>query len=106
MRELFRQMRSLVGRANLRASCEQQPGDVAGFARGLAAVTRNAERGHHAFVDSEGVYLGFTQLLWRGDSIVIHRIWTLKPGKGDGSRIMRILCDLADRHGVVLSLKV
>jgi hypothetical protein len=76
------------------------------FMQDLAAVTRPAERGHHAFVDADGVYLGFVQLLFEpGRRIVLHRFWTLKSGQGHGSGILRTLCDLADRHAVEIELR-
>ena len=32
-------------------------------------------------------------------------LWTLHPGKGNGSLMLRTVCRLADRHGIELVLK-
>ena len=36
----------------------------------------------------------------------IHRIWTQEFGRRNGSMMLRTLCELADRHGVEMRLKV
>jgi hypothetical protein len=35
----------------------------------------------------------------------IHRIWTDEPKKGNGTAILQVLCDFADRYAVELTLK-
>jgi GNAT superfamily N-acetyltransferase len=77
------------------------------FVEELGKVFRVAERGHLAFVEADGTYRGFIQLIWgSGGQITIHRLWTLEAQKGYGSLMLRALCGLADRHGVELTLKV
>lgn len=63
--------------------------------------------GCFAFANPGGGCHGFVQFIISSDeSIQIHRLWTLEPGKGNGSIIVRALCELADCHGVELKLKV
>ena len=60
-----------------------------------------------AFPDSNGGLHGYVQLLPESPySIRIHRLWTIERGRGSGSIILATVCDLADRHGVELLLKV
>jgi GNAT superfamily N-acetyltransferase len=77
------------------------------FIADLNQVFLQVERGHHAFVDAAGIYLGFVQLILYPDHrVTLHRLWTLASGKGYGSIMLRALCDVADRHGVEITLKV
>ncbi len=50
--------------------------------------------------------VGYSQLHRRGGEVTIHRLWTVSRARGNGSKLLRTLCDLADRNGVVLRLKV
>ena len=69
-------------------------------------LVRAADRGSYVFMNPDGSYRGFVQLLWgRGRRITIHRLWSLQHGKGHGSMMLGSLCDLADRHGVEIVLK-
>jgi hypothetical protein len=62
--------------------------------------------GTYAFSDGVGERTGFVQLIPRGArEVTVHRIWTFAPRCGHGSAMLKSLCGLADRHGVVLKLK-
>ncbi len=81
--------------------------NVADFLAELAAMAKPAGEGCFAFAKPGGGCHGFVQFIISSErTIQIHRLWTLEPGKGNGSIIVRALCQLADRHGVELKLKV
>jgi hypothetical protein len=80
--------------------------NVIAFLEELAAVAPPAGGGHYGFKKPDGHALGFVQLISSERMIQIHRIWASEPGTGGGSIMMRSLCDLADRNGVELKLKV
>lgn len=81
--------------------------NVADFLTGLKTVASSADRGSFAFAGDDGHSVGFAQFIIDTDRrITIHRIWTREPGNGNGAAMLRTLCDLADRHGVELALKV
>jgi hypothetical protein len=80
--------------------------NVVAFLQELVAVAPPAGRGHYGFKSAEGRSHGFVQLICSDRIIQIHRIWASEPGMGVGSIMMRALCDLADRHGVEMKLKV
>jgi hypothetical protein len=95
----------LFFRRSKTASAEPAP-NVSAFLTGLAAFAKRVERGAHAFVDDAGVCRGFVQFIICSDrKISIHRIWTLRPGEGNGSKMLQTLCELADLHEVELTLK-
>lgn len=76
------------------------------FLRDLRTVSRSAGQGCFAFMDSEGECRGWVQFIVRKPTCLeIHRLWTLKPGKGNGTAMLSALCTLADRHGIELVLK-
>jgi len=79
---------------------------VSGFASDLALIARPAGGGAHAFLGEDGSCRGFVQIIWDSASeMVIHRLWTLSPGAGNGSMMLRAICELADRHGIAIKLK-
>jgi hypothetical protein len=76
------------------------------FLADLRIIAAPAGRGDHTFPGPNGGY-GFAQFIVRShDTLTIHRLWTLQPGQGIGSSMLRTLCDLADRHAVTLTIKV
>jgi hypothetical protein len=80
---------------------------MADFMSELHAVARPVNDGCLAFVGSDGTCRGFLQLLpTAGRAITIHRLWTLTPGGGNGSWMLRTLCTLADKYQVEIRLKV
>lgn len=79
--------------------------EISTFLAELILFTRPVGQGSYAFVTPDGANRGFVQLIVGADRITIHRLWTRETGKGNGAYILRALCDLADRHQVVLSLK-
>jgi hypothetical protein len=81
-------------------------GNVVAFLDELVAVAPPAGQGHYSFKDADGGSLGFVQLICSERIVQIHRIWATQPGRGGGSIMMRTLCELADRHGVEMKLKV
>src|SRR5450432_2577009 len=81
--------------------------NVANFIAALKVIAPAADRGSYAFIRPTGGYYGFVQFIIRSDwQLDIHRLWTLEPGKGNGSIMLAVLCKLADIHGVELRLKV
>jgi hypothetical protein len=72
----------------------------------LATVAQPAGYGAYAFLDSDGSSRGFVQLIWDSPrAATLHRLWTLKRGAGNGAMMLSKLCELADRHGIEISLK-
>jgi hypothetical protein len=81
--------------------------NVANFISALKIIAPAADRGSYAFIKPGGGCHGFVQFIVRSDhQLDIHRLWTLDPGKGNGSIMLTALCKLADTHGVELRLKV
>jgi ribosomal protein S18 acetylase RimI-like enzyme len=79
---------------------------VAGFLDALAKIAPRSDRAEYTLRSPDGAY-GFVQFIVRSsDMLTIHRLWTLQPGRGVGSHMLNTLCELADRHGVALALKV
>jgi hypothetical protein len=76
------------------------------FLADLSAIAPPAGQGAYAFMGDDGRCRGWVQFIPEsGSQLIIHRLWTLQPGKGNGKHILRAVCDLADRHGVELILK-
>jgi hypothetical protein len=85
----------------------ERPSYVGNFLVELGRMAPAVGGGHYAFAKPEGGCLGFVQFIIRSDcQIEIHRLWTLDVGKGNGTKMLRTLCDLADRHEVEIKLKV
>jgi hypothetical protein len=83
-----------------------RPASVDRFLADLQAIAAPAGRGDYTFPGPSGGH-GFAQFIAKShDTLIIHRLWTLQPGKGIGSSMLRTLCDLADRHAVTLTIKV
>jgi GNAT superfamily N-acetyltransferase len=62
--------------------------------------------GTYGFLNGLGDRIGFVQIVPFSESeVTVHRIWTAEPRKGHGSAMLRQLCMLADKHGIVLKLK-
>ncbi len=80
--------------------------NVVAFLQELVTVAPPAGGGHYGFKKPDGHSRGFVQLICSERIVRIHRIWASEPGTGDGSIMMRTLCELADRHGVEMKLKV
>ena len=78
-----------------------------GFFKDLMQFAPAIGRGDFEFRAADGRNRGFVQIIpWGERAIKLHRLWANDPGKGDGSHMLRALCDLADRHGVEIQLKV
>ena len=76
------------------------------FLNDLKLIAPAAGEGAYAFVTADGYCRGWVQFIIRSDRLLeIHRLWTLQSGKGNGSIMLRALCDLADRHHVEMVLK-
>ena len=76
------------------------------FLNDLKTIAPAAGEGSYAFVAADGTCRGWVQFIIRSDRCVeIHRLWTLQPGKGNGSIMLRAVCELADRHDIELVLK-
>ena len=83
------------------------PTNVADFLNELSTLAIPAGRGDFTFTTPDGHHDGTVQFIINSPlAITIHRIWSAKPGNGAGSRMMRTLANLADRHGVEIRLKV
>jgi len=82
-------------------------GSVNGFLGELSTIAQSAGRGDYTFPMEDGTKHGAVQFIVRSPRrLIIHRLWSLHPGKGSGTKMLQTLCDLADRHDVELSLKV
>ena len=80
--------------------------NVGNFLADLSAVAPPAGQGAYAFPGADGHCRGWVQFIVEsGRQVIIHRLWTLHPGKGNGKHILRTVCELADRHEVELILK-
>jgi hypothetical protein len=76
------------------------------FLGALSAIAPNVGEGAYAFPAGDGHCRGWVQFMPEsGRQLIIHRLWTLQPGKGNGRHILKTFCDLADQHGVELILK-
>jgi GNAT superfamily N-acetyltransferase len=76
------------------------------FINDLKIIAPAVGEGSYAFVAPDGSCRGWVQFIIRSDRAVeIHRLWTLQPGKGNGSIMLRAVCDLADRHGIEMVLR-
>jgi hypothetical protein len=76
------------------------------FMRELMSVAPAAGQGCYAFVGADGTSRGFVQIIPGSDrQLTIHRLWTLQPGAGNGTTMLRAICALADRLGVEIILK-
>jgi RimJ/RimL family protein N-acetyltransferase len=85
---------------------EPPPSNVAEFLAALAKIAPSPGRGDYVFPRPAGGSHGFVQFLAHSHrELVIHRLFARHPGEGGGSIMLRALCDLADRHGVELTLK-
>jgi hypothetical protein len=82
------------------------PQNVKNFLSALMVIAPPAGDGDYMFTKSEGGCHGFVQFIHNSPrSLTIHRLWTLERGQGNGSIMLRKLCQLADEHGVELTLK-
>jgi GNAT superfamily N-acetyltransferase len=76
------------------------------FLTDLGRIAPVVGPGTYAFLNGLGVHTGFVQILpFPASEVTVHRIWTLAPRQGHGSAMLRQLCSLADKHGIVLKLK-
>ena len=76
------------------------------FFEELKSITHQTGSITHAFNDPNMGLIGYIQLHRAGGTITIHRIWTVFPKRGYGSKMLRQICELADRHQVFIKLKV
>ncbi len=76
------------------------------FSDELRAIAPPSGRGDYVFHDASGETLGFAQITatYR-DAVTLHRVWVDRPGSSHGTAILRILCELADRHGIGIIIK-
>jgi GNAT superfamily N-acetyltransferase len=76
------------------------------FIANLVEIAPQTGHGTYAFRDDIGEVAGFIQLIPESQNLLrIHRIWSLHPRHGHGSRMLNQLCELADQHGITLKLK-
>jgi CheY-like chemotaxis protein len=72
----------------------------------LIGIAPQAGAGTYAFSDAAGVRIGFVQIIPAShNEVTVHRIWTLECRRGHGSTMLRWICELADRHGIILKLR-
>jgi hypothetical protein len=82
------------------------PQNVRQFLAAMEAVAPRAGLGAYGFRNPDGGCYGFVQFIVNSpQSVTIHRLWTLQPGRGNGAAVLRKVCDLADYYGVELTLK-
>jgi|GEM_PF-4988462 len=83
------------------------PNVVRGFLAALKEIAPPAGMGAYALKNADGGCHGFIQFVPHTPaSLIIHRLWTLEPGKGNGAAVLGLVCELADRHGVELRLRL
>jgi hypothetical protein len=83
------------------------PPNVATFLAALQMIAPAVGRGSYAFNKSVGGCHGYVQFIPRSSrTIEIHRLWTHDPGRGNGTLMLKWLCELADQHRVEIKLKV
>ena len=76
------------------------------FLTDLGRIAPVVGAGTYAFLNGLGVQIGFVQIIpFSAGEVTVHRIWTPNPRQGNGSAMLRQLCLLADKHGIVLKLK-
>jgi len=76
------------------------------FLADLQVVAPAVGGGDYAFINDAGGARGWVQFIIESDRrLTIHRLWTLDPGKGNGSTMLQTVCRLADKHEVELTLK-
>lgn len=76
------------------------------FLEDLISVAPQAGAGTYAFHNAEGDRIGFVQIVNAShNEATIHRIWSLESRRGHGSAMLRWVCEIADRHGIVLKLR-
>ncbi len=94
--------------STLQATVETPTGweNTEAFFAELNSITQQAGAITHAFNDPQDGLIGYVQLHRAGGTITIHRIWTVFPKRGYGSKMLRQLCRLADRHKVLIKLKI
>jgi len=81
-------------------------GNIDAFFDALSRVADRVENLSYRFGDPQDPD-GFVQLWGCADHWVqIHRIWARHPNRGDGSRILQIVCNLADEHDIGIRLRV
>jgi hypothetical protein len=76
------------------------------FFADLNAITRKTGNITHAFLDPQSAPVGYVDLHRAGGTVTIHRIWSVFPRRGHGSKMLRQICELADRHHVFIKLKI
>jgi hypothetical protein len=82
------------------------PQNVRRFLAAMEAIAPHAGLGANGFRNPDGGCYGFVQFLVNSpQSVTIHRLWTLQPGQGNGTRVLTKVCELADFYGVELKLK-
>jgi hypothetical protein len=80
---------------------------VVNFLAYLAQAAPPIGQATHAFPKPDGGSHGYVQFIIDSDrELTIHRFWSCHPGQGSGSVMLRILCSLADQHGIQMNLKV
>jgi len=76
------------------------------FLAALQQIAPIAGRLTYRFDSTCGEIRGFVQFSHFEPSVVtVHRLWTPSPGHGNGSIMLRRLCELADRFGMGIMLK-
>jgi hypothetical protein len=107
-RSLFRFCRWLLKDRKISADMRDPAGRLRadGFFAELSQISRPVNAGTYAFDDGNQNAIGHIQLNRQAGEVTIHRIWATTPGKGSGSLILKKVCELADRHGIILKLAV
>jgi hypothetical protein len=90
----------------LKSRSAERPQNVRRFLTAMEAFAPQAGLGAHGFRNPDGGCYGFVQFLVNSpQSVTIHRLWTLQPGQGNGTRVLNKVCELADFYSVELKLK-
>jgi hypothetical protein len=80
--------------------------DTDAFFAELRKITHQTGEITHTFSEPTGVPIEYIQLHRCGGAVTIHRLWTVCPKRGHGSKMLRQICGLADRYRVFIKLKI
>lgn len=99
-------IRRWVGRCDQIKTSPIEQERLCRFSEELRVIAPPTGRGDYVFHTASGERLGFAQITatYR-DAVTLHRVWVDRPGSGHGTAILRILCELADRHGIGIIIK-
>ncbi len=96
----------LLGKARSEAEATSTLSPVDAFMEDLLHHARSVGPTRYQFDDENGKEAGFVQIYRPFEGrILIHRLWSVSLEPGTGTRMLQTLCDLADLHGIEITLR-